>query len=125
MPRTVPPCASCGFFPPLRRTSNIVTLGPTEQQRRQRDQGSNQVQHATDGNSREPEWQENEPNDRIGNQCQYCNRPAQDEKDAPQQEFDHAVLPDLLGSFRYRALEPASEYLHDSAANASSEGRIV
>ena len=57
--------------------------------RRQRHNGPNQLKYATHGNPDDAKRQQKQPNDRVKEERRNCQRPAQNEQNAPQQESEH------------------------------------
>lgn len=58
--------------------------------RRQRDDGAHESEHAIHGDSDEPERNQADPDQRISDERQHGERPAQHEEDAPEQKL-HAA----------------------------------
>jgi hypothetical protein len=60
-----------------------------EQTGRKKDQRAHKLQNAMDGNSRQPEWQQKEPNDRIRHNGDQGQRPAENQQKTPEKKLRH------------------------------------
>ena len=69
--------------------------GSGEETERQRDRQIDHFKHAVDGDADDPERQQKQPDERIGNESQQRKRPAQNEQNAPEQEGEHVRPPYL------------------------------
>jgi hypothetical protein len=67
-------------------------LGAAQNPGRQGDQSPEQFKNPADGNAQKAERQQKEPNQRIEQEGQQSQRPANDQQYQPKQEFTHAVL---------------------------------
>ena len=52
---------------------------------------SQEAQHAADGDTDEAKWEQENPDERIQEQRQQSQRPADHQQNAPEQEFRHVV----------------------------------
>src|SRR5580658_6840603 len=70
-----------------------IATGPrsdgADQAHGKKQDGADELEHAVDGNSQQPKWHQDEPDQRIKHESQQSHRPAQHEENAPQQELDH------------------------------------
>jgi len=53
-------------------------------------------QYPVHSHAEQAEWQEEQPYDRIQNERQQGQRPAEDEQDKPEQESNHGIMCDGL-----------------------------
>jgi hypothetical protein len=83
------------FFSILPRSYGSTSIpelnqsGSAKQAHGQEEQGAQEAQHAANGDSHYPEWQQNQPNEWIHDQRENSDRPAHQEQDAPKQESNH------------------------------------
>jgi hypothetical protein len=68
---------------------------PTHYPHREHDDRAQQSEHAVDGNAQDPERDQEDPHERVDNQRQQRERPAEHEQDTPQQELHHTWQYDL------------------------------
>ncbi len=74
-----------------------LVIPPARQGRQEKKKSSQQeFEHASDRNAHDSEGQRQQPDERIGNQREQRQRPAQHEENQPEQELHHAAL--LIGS---------------------------
>jgi hypothetical protein len=52
-----------------------------------------ELEDSIDCDAQKAEWKEQEPDDRVKQQCQQRKRPTKDQKNAPQKEFQHICAP--------------------------------
>ena len=53
------------------------------------DDAAQQAEHAVDRNAHEPKWNQEDPHERVDDECQESQRPAEHQQDAPKQELHH------------------------------------
>ena len=70
------------YYPALSRD-------PSDHPRRKREQSPEELQRPADRESDDPERQQEQPHYWVENQGDNGKRPAQDQKNAPQQKFGH------------------------------------
>src|SRR3989304_4860659 len=64
---------------------------PAQESRRQKDNGSYQLQHAIDGDAQQAEGQEQQPDDGVQNESDERQRPAEHEEDQPEGKRGHLI----------------------------------
>jgi hypothetical protein len=62
---------------------------PLEYPERESNDGPKQFENAIDGDSHQPEWDQQNPDQRIKHQREECKRPAEEKKNAPEKELNH------------------------------------
>ena len=62
----------------------------------QHDDGAQQAEHAVHGDADEPKRNQQEPHERVEEQGQQGQGPAEDEEDAPEEELDHIRAQSIL-----------------------------
>src|SRR6266478_6861321 len=80
---------------PRRFVNRALALGFLEpkgrgqQTKRQRNGEVDDLQHPVQGDPEDAKWQQQQPDEWIGNQRQQSQRPAQHKQNAPQEESEH------------------------------------
>jgi hypothetical protein len=57
---------------------------PSQNPRRKKKEGSQEQQNALHGNAHDAKRQQNQPDERIKNQCKQRERPTEEKQDAPE-----------------------------------------
>src|SRR5712692_9657601 len=92
----------------------------SENTRGEEKQGAQEFEHARYLNAQQAERQEQQPNDRIKDQRQKGQRPAEDEEYAPEQEAQHQNPPAIL--FNRNTQEPSRKFLIGLETQAEVSG---
>src|SRR2546422_10892929 len=107
--------AVVGLSPRISNTGGYAITSrlpePPEQPGREEGQLADELERAADRDPDDPEGDEQEPDERVENDGQEGERPAQDEEDAPEKEFQHwtkaaRVVPSI--QVRYRSAAASS-----------------
>jgi hypothetical protein len=76
------------------------------------------AKRAADGDTDDAEWQQEQPDDRIKEQRQHGQRPADHQQDAPEKEFEHHSLYGIEPAQVARHQLPATAYELPAAATS-------
>lgn len=76
---------------------------PVEETGRQEDKGPKQFQYPLDSHAQQAKGHENKPDQRINQQGQNGQRPAEDKQNTPEQESHHIYLPAFDGKIYVRS----------------------
>jgi len=88
------------------RNGEGLFLDASQQPSRQGDDSPEELEDSANGNPNEPEREGQEPDYGVQKEGQQRKRPAQNQKDEPEQEFDHQrtsafFMDNVLGLFNY------------------------
>lgn len=84
-----------------RKVEENECLKCAEEASRQGDEGRDELEDAADGDADEAEWQQEDPYERVENQREQGEWPAEDEKQAPKKELNHGMPPPMTAYRRY------------------------
>jgi hypothetical protein len=66
--------------------------GSSQQPYREHEYLPDQGEHSMNGDSEEAEWKQQKPDERVEDESEQCQRPAQNKKHAPEQKREHGKL---------------------------------
>lgn len=69
-----------------------ASAGPAAKDARgQKEDGLYGLEHGVDSDTEDAEWEEEQPQQRVDDECEERHRPGQDKDEQPEQERDHGI----------------------------------